>query len=93
MARVTFTRNLQRHVEAPPTEAGGRTVREVLDAVFALHPGVRGYVLDEQGALRKHMLIFIDGAQMLDRDRLSDPVQPNSELYVLQALSGGQNTQ
>src|SRR5262249_42240762 len=89
MPRVVFTQNLQRHVVCPPAEVPGRTVREVLDAVFAQNPRVRGYVLDEQGALRHHMAIFVNGIQVRDRERLSDPVDPVSEVYVLQALSGG----
>src|SRR5687768_2569497 len=63
MPRVVFTRNLQRHVLCPPAEAPGRTVREVLDAVFGANGQARGYVLDEQGALRKHMIIFVNGSQ------------------------------
>ena len=89
MADVAFTPNLQRHVECPRREAAGGTVREVLDGVFADNPRLRGYVVDERGALRKHMIVFIDGRQIVDRERLSDPVEPRSEIYVMQALSGG----
>ncbi len=89
MARVVFTGNLERHVSCPPTEAPGATVREVLDAVFATNPRARGYVLDEQGELREHMVVFVDGEQARDRRGLSDPVGPSSEVYVMQALSGG----
>jgi hypothetical protein len=89
MARVVFTANIQRHIVCPPADVAGRTVREVLDAVFADNERARGYVLDDQGALRKHMLIFVDGAQIRDRDGLSDPVSADAELYVMQALSGG----
>jgi hypothetical protein len=89
MARVVFTPNLQRHVACPATEAPGQTVREVLDAAFAGNPQARGYVLDDQAALRRHMAIFIDGAPLRDRIRLADPVSDNSEIYVMQALSGG----
>ena len=89
MADVAFTPNLQRHVECPRREAAGSTVREVLDSVFADNPRLRGYVVDERGALRKHMIVFIDGRQIADRERLSDPVEPRSEIYVMQALSGG----
>src|SRR5262245_23430007 len=89
MARVIFTPNLQRHLPCPPAEAPGVTVREVLDAVFAGNERARGYVLDERGALRHHMLIFVDGVQIADRSGLSDAVTPNSEVFVLQALSGG----
>jgi molybdopterin synthase sulfur carrier subunit len=89
VASVVFTQNLKRHVECPDVSAPGASVREVLDRVFADHPRMRGYVVDEQGALRKHMVIFIDGRQIDDRQQLSDPVLPGSELYVMQALSGG----
>ena len=89
MADVAFTPNLQRHIECPRREAAGSTVREVLDGVFADNPRLRGYVVDERGALRKHMMVFVDGRQIADRERLSDPVGPRSELYVMQALSGG----
>lgn len=89
MARVVFTPNLQRHVACPATEARGGTVRDVLDAVFAGNPQARGYVLDDQAALRRHMAIFIDGAPLRDRTRLSDTVTDSSQIYVMQALSGG----
>jgi hypothetical protein len=89
MAAVVFTANLKRHVECPNVEVPGATVREVLDRVFEGSPRLRGYVLDERGVLRKHMTIFVDGRQLADRDQLSDPVEPRSEIYVMQALSGG----
>jgi sulfur-carrier protein len=89
VARVVFTKNLQRHVPCPPTTAPGRTVREVLDTVFAENTRLRGYVVDERGSLRKHMTIFVDGQILLDRRSLSDEVGPDSEIYVMQALSGG----
>jgi len=89
MAIVVFTSNLQRHVACPETEASGATVREVLDGVFRRNPRARGYVLDDQAALRKHMAIFVDGAMIRDRAELSDPVGPASTIHVIQALSGG----
>jgi hypothetical protein len=89
MAKVTFTANIQRHVACPPMEAEGRTVRDVLDAVFAANPQARGYVLDDQAALRRHMALFVDGVPVRDRTSLSDSVGAGSEIYVMQALSGG----
>jgi sulfur carrier protein ThiS len=86
---VHFTKNLQRHVQASETEAAGATVAEVLAAVFQANPQVRRYVLDDQGALRKHMAVFVDGEQVRDRERLSDPVSERCEIYIMQALSGG----
>jgi hypothetical protein len=89
MARVVFTPNLQRHVACPPTTVPGDTVRAVLDAVFAANPRLRGYVLDEHGAVRHHIAVFVDGAQVRDREQLSDAVSADAEIYVMQALSGG----
>jgi sulfur carrier protein ThiS len=89
MARVTFTSTLRRHREAPAAEAEGATVREVLDRVFAADPLLRGYVLDEQGRLRRHVNVYVDGEPVCDRRRLSDPAGPRAEIHVLQALSGG----
>lgn len=89
MATVSFTPNLERHVECPTQAVEGDSVGAVLGAVFAANPRLRGYVLDDQGALRRHMMVFVDGQQIADRERLSDPVRPTSEIYVMQALSGG----
>lgn len=89
MPHVVFTENIQRHVSCPPVDVAGSTVREVLDAVFSMNERARGYVLDEHGAIRKHMIVFINGSMIRDRITLSDPVLPESEVYVMQALSGG----
>jgi molybdopterin synthase sulfur carrier subunit len=89
MAKVVFTPNIQRHVALPEAEASGRTVRDVLEAVFADNPQARGYVLDDQSGLRKHMAIFVDGRMIRDRARLTDAVSESSTVYVFQALSGG----
>jgi hypothetical protein len=67
----------------------GETVRQSLEAVFGEYQRLRGYVVDEQNRLRTHMVIFVDGQPIKDRERLSDPVRPTSEIYVMQALSGG----
>jgi sulfur-carrier protein len=89
MAKVVFTANVQRHVGCPTAEAAGATVREVLERVFADNPQARGYVLDDQAALRRHMTIFVDGQMIRDRTRLADAVTATSTIYVFQALSGG----
>ncbi len=89
MPRVTFTRNLQRHVAAQPMSVAGRTVREALEAAFHAYPRARGYVLDEHGAVRPHMAVFVDGRPIADRTRQSDSVPADGEVFVMQALSGG----
>ena len=89
MARVAFTNHLSRWAREAPSEVAASTVREALDAVFARAPSLRGYVLDDQGRLRKHVVVFVDGSAIGDRDTLADRVSDASEIYVMQALSGG----
>ncbi|MCL4792960.1 MAG: MoaD/ThiS family protein [Bryobacteraceae bacterium] len=89
MITVRFTRNLQRHVACPTLRVMGATVREAMQAYFHRYPAVRGYVLDDQGRLRQHMAIFIDGRQLRDATGLSDPVPPDAEIDIIQSLSGG----
>jgi molybdopterin synthase sulfur carrier subunit len=89
MVRVTFPAVLARHVACPPLEVGGATVRAALDAAFTARPDLRGYVLDDQGALRQHVALFVDGVPLRDRRGLSDTIAPQTALDILQALSGG----
>jgi molybdopterin converting factor small subunit len=89
MPRVVFTSNLQRYVTCPEREVHATTVDQALAAVFAETPQIRDYVLDEQGHVRRHVHIYVDGRRISDRERLSDAVRENSEICVLQALSGG----
>lgn len=89
MPRVSFGTAIQRHVAVPSLSVPGHNVRDALEQVFARHPRVKSYVLDDQGALRKHMHIFIDGASIRDRRGLGDSISQESHVYVVQALSGG----
>ena len=89
MPTVVFTQNLRRHIDCPDRAVEADTVAAALAAVFAANPRLRSYVLDDQGALRHHMMVFVDGEPITDRAKLSDPVRSTSELYVMQALSGG----
>jgi molybdopterin converting factor small subunit len=89
MARVAFTANLQRHLSCPVQTAPGDSVRAVLDRVFAAHPRLRSYILDDQDRVRRHVSIYVNADSIVDRDRLSDPVGDADEIHVFQALSGG----
>lgn len=85
MARVAFTGNLKRHVDCPTAKVAGATVGAVLENLFAENPRLRSYVVDDQGRMRKHVNIYINDA----RAGLDDPVGPDDEIFVFQALSGG----
>jgi sulfur-carrier protein len=70
-------------------EVPAGTVAEALEGAFARHAGLRGYVLDDQGAVRHHVAVFVDGDALRDKRDLSQPLRPGAEVYVMQALSGG----
>ena len=89
MPVVEFTPNLARQTSAPSCRVVAATVAEALKAVFAQEPSLRGYVLDDQGAVRQHVVIFVDGDALKDRRGLTDTVRADSEIFVMQALSGG----
>lgn len=88
MAHVVFTPQLRRFVETPEVDTPAATLREALEAAFALNPRLRGYVLDDQGHLRPNVVAFVDGRRCTDRRGLADPLRPDSRVHV-QALSGG----
>ena len=89
MAEIHFTSHLRNLVPEGPLSAAGATVGEALANLFAAQPQVRGYVLDDRGALRPHVCIFADGERLQRDAALSRRIGPASKLYVMQALSGG----
>lgn len=89
MAQLIFTQQLARFLPVPQVHCAAPTLRAALDLAFAEHPRLRGYVLDDQGHLRENVAIFIDGQRPRDTRRLDDPLQATSQVYILQALSGG----
>jgi len=95
MARVVVAPALSRRLPGQgddrelALDLPGTTVSQVLEALFAQHPPLRGYVLDEQGAPRRHIALFIDGDALQPKTDFSRAVAPDAEIYVMQALSGG----
>ena len=91
MAVVKFTRHLVRYFPdlEDNTAVSGETVAEIIATLNEKHPGLADYIVDERGALRKHVNIFLEQELIQDRHTLSDPVQPDSKIYIFQALSGG----
>ncbi len=87
--KLNFTSNLTRHLACAEADVTGDTLREALDSYFDKNPQVRSYVLDDQGAVRKHVAIFVNQELIRDRNKLSDTITEDDEIYVVQALSGG----
>jgi hypothetical protein len=89
MPTIHVTRHLRQVAPANPVMVEAATLGAALDAYFSGFPVARGYVLDDQGRLRRHIAIFIDGELLTDKSNLDLPVAAGSEIYVMQALSGG----
>ncbi|RKT99939.1 thiamine biosynthesis protein ThiS [Burkholderia sp. Nafp2/4-1b] len=89
MAHLFFAASIQRHIDTPERDIDASTIGEAFDTVFGEQPRLRGYIVDDQGALRKHLSVFIDGHPIRDRQHLSDALGAESSVYVVQALSGG----
>jgi molybdopterin synthase sulfur carrier subunit len=89
VARIAFTAHLSAVGPTEQARYDGATLAEVLDAVGADYPRLKSYVLDDQGRLRKHIAIFVDGVMRPRESALSLPLAETSDVYVFQALSGG----
>jgi sulfur-carrier protein len=92
MAKVELTRHLFRffpQLEGKELVVDAATVAEVIRELEKLAPGFAFYVCDERGRLRIHVNVFVEDERVVDRIGLTDPVQPGSRVFILQALSGG----
>jgi sulfur-carrier protein len=91
MATVELTRHLSQFF---PQLAGdlaveATTLAELVAAIEQLAPGFAFYICDERGRLRTHVNIFIGKDMIRDRKGLTDAVETDDEVHILQALSGG----
>jgi sulfur-carrier protein len=59
------------------------------EALRALPPGVRDRVLDEQGRVRRHVNVFLDGESIRETGGLETPLGQEAELHIIAAVSGG----
>ena len=90
MVKVRFTTALNRFFpDLREMDVDAFTVNEVITKAEDLHPGIKSYLLEEDGSLRKHVNIFIDEELIGDRRGLTDPVSEGNEVLIFQALSGG----
>ncbi|VVE56037.1 MoaD/ThiS family protein [Pandoraea anhela] len=89
MATVTFAPAIQRHVSVDAQQVDGVSVHEALTQCVSRIPELRGYLFNDQGRLRPHVAVFVDGRLIRDRLALGDGLTSASSVYVAQALSGG----
>jgi sulfur carrier protein ThiS len=78
----------ERELEQPLT-VDARDAAEALERLFLRFPSLRSYVCDEHGMVRRHVAVFVDGQSIRDKVRLSEPLKADSEIHIMQALSGG----
>jgi sulfur carrier protein ThiS len=89
MPTVSLSPNIRTHVDVETCEVEGTTVQEALETLFSRHPRLRSYLFDDDGSVRKHIAMILNGEPVIDRKNLSDPVGQDDEIFVMQALSGG----
>ena len=90
MATVNFTQALKRfYPELNTVEIEATDVNDAIKSIDTKFPGIENYLIDDQRVLRKHVNIFVDGALIKDREQLTDALTSDSEVYIMQALSGG----
>jgi MoaD family protein len=71
------------------TQVEGKTVREVLDALFDVHAELRDRLADDQGALRRFVNVYVGGEDIRFGEGLDTPVSDGDEVQILPAVAGG----
>jgi len=89
MPTVEFAPALTRHVACPKQQVQAQTLGGALEAAFRAAPALKPYVLDEQGAVRKHVAVFLNGEMLPREAALARPVGSEDRVMVIQALTGG----
>ncbi|HEB62328.1 MAG TPA: molybdenum cofactor biosynthesis protein MoaD [Bacteroidetes bacterium] len=90
MPTIKFTHALKRfYPDLASLVLQVNDVRQAIEEIDKKYLGIKSYILDDHGALRQHVNVFIDGQMIKDRETLSDRLQSDSEVYIMQALSGG----
>jgi sulfur-carrier protein len=84
--KVLIPQPLRPHTGAAEVEAQGATLDALLDDLNARYPGFKFRMVDEQGRIRRHIRVFIDGEQTFD---VSQSLARAKGVHIVQALSGG----
>lgn len=96
MPQVILASALARWLTPAPTPQSGErrltvpggSVRAVLANLFAEYPSLRGYVVDEAGAVRHHVVVYVNDTAV-EKTALTEPIPADAAVYLFQALSGG----
>ncbi|MGW7684693.1 ubiquitin-like small modifier protein 1 [Kribbella sp. NPDC054772] len=68
---------------------GAPTVGAVFSALEAAHPALRRRLTDEQGAVRRHVNIYLGNDNIRDLSGLHTPLSEGDELLILPSVAGG----
>lgn len=70
---------------------GGESVllRTILDAVVVTRPQLGFRIRDENGALRRHVKVFVDGQDVRNLGGLDVLVSPHAVVHILPSIAGG----
>jgi molybdopterin converting factor small subunit len=85
MAQVMLRAPLSELCGGRDHDIAGATVQEVLARLEQTHPPIAGWVLDEQGRIREHVNVFVNGTHGEERT----PVAADDRVHVLPAITGG----
>ena len=92
VATVRIPGSLRAQVGGASTvEIEGGTVQEILESLASQHPGIRSRLLDDGGALRRFVNVFVDDEDIRHRDGVHTPVEPGQRVSILPAVAGGSN--
>jgi molybdopterin synthase sulfur carrier subunit len=74
---------------ASEVPAAGGTLAEVLDDLDAQHPGIKGRILDDQGAIRRFVNVYVGNDDVRFLQALDTPVSEGAQVSVIPAVAGG----
>ena len=69
--------------------AQGATLAEVIDDLESSYPGIKGRILDDQGALRRFVNVYVGNDDVRFLESLQTKVQPGAQVSVIPAVAGG----
>ncbi len=74
---------------AKQVEVGSGALSEVIQALDGAHPGFADRLLDDDGALRKFVNVFVDDDDVRYLDGLSTSVADGVTVSIIPAVAGG----
>ena len=89
LVKVALTANLQKYFPRSKFEIEASSVKELLRKMDAERPHFSSYIVEDNGAIRKHVNLFIDGEVVRDKSHVDIPLKAGSQVHIMQALSGG----